>query len=172
MISSKFPKSFRGACHKVVLGDFSSMKNPEKSQNKHKHHQVKRTPKTLLKLTWNHLTVLWLNFEKNQRLHFAFHGPSPIHNRNLWILKKTYFSTICSWLSPVFLGLNFLSSSRVEMGLMDRAARTCSTEIPLLGPPAGGESRLFFPDGPVGELLCSSRTRFSGPTGVGARFDC
>ena len=37
--------------------------------------------------------------------------------------------------------------------------------------PAGGESRDFLPLGP-GEPLCSSRTRFNGPTGVGVRFDC
>ena len=32
-----------------------------------KYHQVTSTPETLLKLAWNHLTTLWLNFEKNRR---------------------------------------------------------------------------------------------------------
>lgn len=97
-------------------------------------------------------------------------------------LKKnfiiTYSVTICSWLRPVFLGLNFFNNSRVEIGLIDRAVLTCSWVMPLLLPgvagpmPAGGESRDFFePDGP-GEALCSSRTRFRGPTGVGVRFAC
>ena len=71
------------------------------------------------------------------------------------------------------MGLNFLSNSRVEMGLIDRAVRTCSCVMPFeFGvEPAGGESRDFLPLGP-GEALCSSRTRFKGPTGVGVRFDC
>ena len=44
-----------------------------------KHHQVTSTPKTLRKLAWNHLTVFWLNFEKNRRFLFVLHGPSPTY---------------------------------------------------------------------------------------------
>ena len=45
-----------------------------------KHQKVTRTPETLRKLTWNPLTVFWLNFEKNLRFLFVLHGPSPTDN--------------------------------------------------------------------------------------------
>ena len=45
----------------VIFRVFSALKN----------HQVISTPKTLRKLAWNHLTVFWLNFEKNGRFLFA-----------------------------------------------------------------------------------------------------
>ena len=48
-----------------------------------KHHQVISTPKTLVKLAWNHLTVFWLNFEKNRR--FFLYGPSPSYK---WPVMK------------------------------------------------------------------------------------
>ena len=36
-----------------------------------KHHQVTNTPKTLRNPAWNHLRVLWFNFEKNRRFFFS-----------------------------------------------------------------------------------------------------
>ena len=78
MISSKFPKSFRGARDFVVFYElffvifwgFLDLKEIIQ------HHQVTSTLKTLRKLAWNHLTVFWLNFEKNQRFLFLYdHSP-------------------------------------------------------------------------------------------------
>ena len=79
MISSKFLKSFRGG--DLVLGELWKSKKAEKSQKIVKHHQV-TTPKTLQKLTWNHLTVFWLNFENNRRFLFVLHGPTPTYSWN------------------------------------------------------------------------------------------
>ena len=47
----------------VIFSDFSGVFSD--FQKFTKHHQVTRTPKTLRKFVWNHLTVLWLNFERN-----------------------------------------------------------------------------------------------------------
>ena len=73
MISSKFPKSFRGARDLVVFynffSDFSGFFSDFPKFTK--HHQVTSTPKTLRKFAWNHLTVLWLNFQRNWRFLFS-----------------------------------------------------------------------------------------------------
>ena len=51
---------------------FKSLNNSEESRKKFvKHHRVTSTPKTLRKLAWSHLTVFWLNFEKNRRFLFC-----------------------------------------------------------------------------------------------------
>ena len=68
MISSKFPKSFRGSGDLVVFYDFllwffrvfQTFKNSPSATKS-------RAPlKSLRKLTWNHLTVFWLDFERNR----------------------------------------------------------------------------------------------------------
>ena len=90
MISSKFPKSFRAAGDLVVLGEFwKVLKKARKITTKFvKHHKVTSSPKTLRELAWNHLTVLWLNFERNRRLIRVLHGPSTNYNEG-WNLAKT-----------------------------------------------------------------------------------
>ena len=80
MISSKFPKSFRGDLE-VFGGDlevfywsinflkifwgFSDFKKITK------HHQVTSTRKTVRKLVWNRLMEYWLNFDKNRSFLFC-----------------------------------------------------------------------------------------------------
>ena len=69
MISSEFPKSFRGAGDLVVLSEY--LKKSEKDPRNHKkkivkHQQVISTPKTLRKLAWNQPTMFWLHSEKNR----------------------------------------------------------------------------------------------------------
>ena len=76
MISSKFPKSFRVARGLVVFMIFRGFSDFTKFT---KHHQVTSTPKSLRKLSWNHLTVFLLSFKKNRRSLFVLHGPSPIY---------------------------------------------------------------------------------------------
>ena len=49
----------------VIFGFFSDFSKFTK------HHQVTSTPKTLQNPAWNHLTVLWLNFERNRRFFFS-----------------------------------------------------------------------------------------------------
>ena len=90
MISSRIPKSFRGAGDFVVLGDLCKVgKTPRKITTKIiKQHQVRSTPKTLRKLAWNHLTVLWLNFEKNRSFLFVLNGPSPTYELKYRIHEK------------------------------------------------------------------------------------
>ena len=59
VISSKFPKSFRGAHDLVVFYDFFSDFSGLFSdfQTLTKHHQFTSTPKTLRKLACDHMTV-------------------------------------------------------------------------------------------------------------------
>ena len=83
VISSKFPKSFRADGDLVVLGELLkvSLKVYQKITKKFvKHHQITSSPKTPRKLTWNHLTVFWLKFEKLGcyfvRNHFTQHQES------------------------------------------------------------------------------------------------
>ena len=50
---------------------FKYERYPKHTKKIIKHHQVTSTPKALRKLTWNHLTVFWLNFEKSRRFLFC-----------------------------------------------------------------------------------------------------
>ena len=73
---------------RCLMNFLKSQKDPEKSQKKIvKHHQVTSTPKTHQKLAWNNLTLFWLNFEKNRRLLFVLHGPSPTYN-GIWLYRR------------------------------------------------------------------------------------
>ena len=80
MISSKFSKSFGGARDLVVFYEFLCdfflfFWDFQKFTN---HHRVTSTPETLRKLTWNDLTVFWLNFDKNRRFLFCTVQPLAI----------------------------------------------------------------------------------------------
>ena len=84
---SWFEASFRIVLGMLVtwwcLVNFGKLENPRKITKKIiKHLQVTSTPKTLRKLAWSHLTVLWLNFERNRRFLFILHGPSPTYMGN------------------------------------------------------------------------------------------
>ena len=98
MISSTFPKSFRVALDLVVFydfcSDFSGFSNFAKFT---KHHQVTCTPKTLRNPAWNHLTVLWLNFEKKNRkvLFSTVQALSMIQEEFAKDLE--YLLSSCSW---------------------------------------------------------------------------
>ena len=106
MISSKFPKSFRGARDLMVF--YESLKVFQKFIE---HHQVTSTPKTLQKLAWNHLTVFWLNFERNRRFLFLY-IPSPNINSEqyeVWcrynqdqLSRQSSSSNYISW-SPLWI---------------------------------------------------------------------
>ena len=77
VISSEFPKSFRGARDLVVFYDFCRdfLGFFWGFQKFTEHHQVTGTPKTLRKLAWNHLTVFWLDFEKTYVWLFVWSKP-------------------------------------------------------------------------------------------------
>ena len=95
MISSKFPKSFRGARDLAVLSESLIILKTRKITKKLvRHHQVTSSPKTLQKLAWNHLTVFLLNFEKNRRLLFAFQPPTQpnVSEKLKWDFSTIFFA--------------------------------------------------------------------------------
>ena len=73
MISRKFPKSFRGAGDLVVFYEFLSYFSGffQTSNKITEHHQVTSIPKTLGKLTSNHLPVL-IKFREKSKLPFLY----------------------------------------------------------------------------------------------------
>ena len=98
----------------------------------------------------------------------CFHNcPNP-RNSILALISEnqlTYLSTICSWvrpfLEPVFL--NFRNNSRVVIGFILKAARTCSCVMAPKPPDIFvGLSRALLLFDPDGDGECSSRTRFNG----------
>ena len=108
MISSKFPKSIslntiRSAGDLVVFYDFLAISGFFSDFKKFtKYRQVTSTPKTLRKLAWNHLTVLWLKFEKNRRFLFL-PGPSPnydISQIQFTIGSFAWYSCAKVWWKP------------------------------------------------------------------------
>ena len=74
-----------------------------------KHHHVTSTPKTLRKLSWNHLTVFWLNFDKNRRFLFVMLGPSPNYDTCLREFKN-FVSFLWSISESEFLSLDIFSA--------------------------------------------------------------
>ena len=91
-----FQASFRRVLGCSWLGGawwiFESPENLREFTRKIIKHQVTSTLKTLRKLPRNHLTVLWLNFERNRRFLFVLPGPTPtykVFGLNFWLQAKS-----------------------------------------------------------------------------------